>query len=274
MFRKLFYRLPISQRYFIRRALFFPIDLWENITGTRPELVPPKGMIFTGSGNFVAQGDTFLEYFKEYANLKPNHRVLDVGSGIGRMARPLTRYLSSGSYEGFDVVETGVTWCKENITKEHSNFNFTYVELKNDLYTDSGADASIFKFPYEDNSFDLVFLTSVFTHMVAHEVEHYMQEIARVLKPGGKVFSTFFILSDASKKHMIGTDFEFKFKRENHTLMDDKVTAANVAYEEHYLKNQLLEENGFTLKHFLPGSWSSAPNSFDFQDIVVAEKTT
>lgn len=274
MFRKLFYRLPINQRYLVRRVIFFPVDLWEGITGMRPELVPPKGMIFTGSGNFVAQGDTFLEYFKTYAGLEPTHHVLDIGSGIGRMARPLTQFLSSGAYEGFDVVETGVTWCKANITAKYPNFNFTYVELKNDLYTESGADASIFKFPYEDDSFDLVILTSVFTHMVANEVEHYMQEIARVLKPGGKVFSTFFVLTDTSKKHMVGTDFEFKFKRENHVLMDDKVTAANVAYEEDYLKKELLSANGFILRHFLPGSWSSAPDYFDFQDIIVAEKTT
>ena len=53
-----------------------------------------------------------LKQFIDLGGLKPEHRVLDIGSGIGRVAIPLTEYLNEkGSYEGFDVVELGVNWC-------------------------------------------------------------------------------------------------------------------------------------------------------------------
>ena len=46
--------------------------------------------------------------------------------------------------------------------------------------------ASEYTFPYEDGEFDVVVLTSVFTHMLPDDVAHYLDEIARVLKPGGR----------------------------------------------------------------------------------------
>ena len=75
---------------------------------------PPKGKIFVGSGDFISQEKNTLELFKEYGNLLPEHTVLDIGSGIGRMAVPLTSYLNNTSqYEGFDIVAEGVNWCKK-----------------------------------------------------------------------------------------------------------------------------------------------------------------
>ena len=41
----------------------------------------------------------------ERHGLKPEHRVLDIGCGVGRVALPLTRYLTSGTYDGFDIVK-------------------------------------------------------------------------------------------------------------------------------------------------------------------------
>ena len=57
-------------------------------------MVPPRRKIFTGSGDFLQTGRDFLHYFVEFGHLKPHHRVLDVDSGIGRMAIPLTGYLN------------------------------------------------------------------------------------------------------------------------------------------------------------------------------------
>ena len=47
-----------------------------------------------------------------FADPRPGERVLDVGCGIGRMARPLAGYLTGdGSYDGFDVNREGIRWC-------------------------------------------------------------------------------------------------------------------------------------------------------------------
>ena len=46
-----------------------------------------------GAGDFVAIGNKWKEFFVTSAGLLPEHRVLDVGCGIGRMAIPLTEVL-------------------------------------------------------------------------------------------------------------------------------------------------------------------------------------
>ena len=57
-----------------------------------------------GREGFVRAGDESVRCFVEWGGLRPGDRVLDVGSGVGRMAVALTRYLDVGSsYEGFDV---------------------------------------------------------------------------------------------------------------------------------------------------------------------------
>jgi len=55
-----------------------------------------------------------------------------------------------------------------------------------------------FVFPYADSSFDLVFLTSVFTHMLPEDVKRYMEEISRVLKSGGRSVVTYFLVNPPS----------------------------------------------------------------------------
>ncbi len=275
MLRKLYYILSPSMRLFIRRFVFFPVDLFEKVTGRRQEMVPPRGLIFTGSGNFVKAGDSFLKLFIEQGGLKPKHRVLDIGSGIGRMARPLTGYLSQeGSYEGFDLVERGVKWCNENITKKYPHFKFQKFDLLNDLYTSKGDSANKFVFPYKDSEFDFVFLISVFTHMTPEEVENYMKQIHRVMKSGGVCFATFFILNDDSIDKMKSGNFCFKKDFGHYSLMDEKVKAANVAYKEDYLLEELLHGNDFKVRKILYGHWSDkdADNKCDFQDIVIFEK--
>ena len=113
--------------------------------------------------------------------------MLEPGCGTGRMAEPLTRYLGpAGSYDGFDVVRTAIDWCESNIASQHPNFHFRHVDVLNHVYNPKGRlDPEAFEFPYPDEAFDFVFLTSVFTHMRPPEMRHYLGQIRRVLRPGG-----------------------------------------------------------------------------------------
>jgi ubiquinone/menaquinone biosynthesis C-methylase UbiE len=52
--------------------------------------------------------------------------------------------------------------------------------------------------PSSRESFDLVFMRSVFTQMPAPDLERYTEEIARVLAPDGRFPGTFFLLNDES----------------------------------------------------------------------------
>ena len=159
-------------------------------------MVPParlSGAAGGGGGDFVQIGDDFFLLFRR-AGLSPTNDVLDVGCGYGRMARPLAGWLG-GRYEGFDVVPEAIEWCRSRITPRHPNFHFTQLDLANDVYNpDGGESAAAVRFPYEGDSFDFALLASVFTHLVPAELLHYLDELARVVRVGGTVFATYFLL--------------------------------------------------------------------------------
>lgn len=152
-------------------------------------------------GGFPAVALEFLAYFIQLAGLESGDAVLDVGCGFGRMAYALAYFLTpAGRYDGFDIMRSHVDWAASNLTPMRPNFTFRHVDLYNRHYNRRGRlRADAFAFPHADAAFDLVFLTSVFTHLPGREVRHYLGEIARVLKPGGRCLATLFLLNDTSR---------------------------------------------------------------------------
>ncbi len=129
----------------------------------------------------------YIYSFKEIANFHPDGKVLEIGCGMGRFSVALTKYLdSNGKYFGFDIVPDQIEYCRKNINKRYPNFEFSIVDIYNKLYNKNGKyKASDFKFPFNDNTFDLIFLHSVFSHILWEDIQNYLKEIARMLKPGG-----------------------------------------------------------------------------------------
>ncbi|MFC2521093.1 MAG: hypothetical protein ACFNUF_05155, partial [Tannerella sp.] len=50
--RRIYYRLSPRGRLLLRRIYYLPADLFRR----RDAMIPPRGMIFVGSGDFVRQG--------------------------------------------------------------------------------------------------------------------------------------------------------------------------------------------------------------------------
>ena len=59
------------------------------------------------------------------AGLRPDHHVIDIGCGSGRLALPLTNFLRRGRYEGFDIDPDMIAWCRRSITPRHPDFGFS-----------------------------------------------------------------------------------------------------------------------------------------------------
>lgn len=275
--RKLWYSLSARQRHIVRRIYFWPSDVLDTVRGKRSRLVPPRGIIYTGAAsgpeNFVHQGKQQLEKLQKYAGLKSTDSVLDIGSGIGRTAIALTDVLGKeGSYEGFDVVELGVKWCKKRISKAYPNFNFTFVPLFNDLYNTESIKATDFNFPYPDNHFDVVYSFSVFTHMGVDEIAHYLKETRRVLKPGGKCLSTFFTYNDQNENFVASNErFSFPYLHEGFRLMSENVTAGNICLHMKKL-NEVMSEAGFDRVELIDGFWKDEvrdESKEEYQDMVI-----
>ena len=94
-----------------------------------------------------------------------------------------------------------IEWAQQSISTKFPNFAFRKADIFNKFYNPDGVFKAVdFRFPYKEESFDLIFLTSVFTHMRGAEVRHYLDEIRRVLRPGGKCLTTCFMLNGESEK--------------------------------------------------------------------------
>ena len=236
-----------------------------------PGLPPLRVRNIVGPGDFAAIGAEFVGHLRELADLAPTDRVLDVGSGAGRMALPLTEYLEEGgSYDGLEIVGVAVHWCRRHISRLHPNFSFHHADVRNGMYNPRGkSEPELYRFPFDDDSFDVAFLTSVFTHLMPDSLERYVSELRRVLAPGGRVLATFFLLAqDAPPAE--AAEFNFVPLGETGVMTTDlEVPEEALAYPEQRIR-ALVCEHGFTLRepiHF--GSWSGRANARSFQDIVV-----
>jgi SAM-dependent methyltransferase len=243
----------------------------------KKKLIPPQRLQdYVGGGDFEAIGKNWLNHFIDICNLKKNESILDVGCGNGRVAVALTNYLSSeGCYEGFDVVASAIEWDKQYISYQFPNFNFTLVNVYNKAYNQTTKVTSTeYKFPYSDESFDFVFVGSVFTHMRPREIENYIAEISRVLKKNGRCFVTFFLLNDESR-HLMGcgkSSINFKFNFEGFSSNEEKTPENGIALPEDFV-SRLFEKNNLKIVqpiHY--GSWCGRTNFLDGQDVIIASK--
>ncbi len=218
-----------------------------------------------------------LDYCRRWAPIGPDDAVLDIGCGIGRDAIYLAGLLSTrGRYVGMDIIEPSVTWCQRNITRRHPNFEFVLLDSRSEMYNPTGARSSLeVEFPLPAERFDLVFLHSVFTHMFADDIAHYLSEIARVLRPTGKVLASFFVFDDptlAAAQVGVGP-LRFRHEVDDDCRINDPAhPEAAVAYTADAIGN-VAESSGLGVRGVHRGFWSGLdPEAPNGQDVVIMER--
>jgi SAM-dependent methyltransferase len=241
------------------------------------DLIPPRDLIDgVGGGDFQRIGRDFFGYFTQIGSLKPHHRILDVGCGCGRMAIPMMPFLSEqGSYYGFDIVPEAIQWSKKHITTRDARFHFEWASVFNKHYNPKGKIApDQYRFPYDDHFFDFALLTSVFTHMLADEMEHYLSEISRTLKPGGQCMITYFILNAEVTNDLSQAEkmFDFKHPRSRCTIWKPEVPEAAVAYEESYIRECFARNKLSVIEPIHFGRWPGRKKFLSGQDLILAVK--
>jgi len=240
---------------------------------------PEADRIFVGGGDFRQNGIDALNSLVHLADLEPNSRVLEIGSGIGRMALPLTQWLSTGSYVGIEIVMEGVAWCLENIARRYPNFRFLHLDLYNEHYNPTGRGSIVdVGLPFESGSFDVVFLTSVFTHLTLEDTRGYLGEIARVLTPGGRLWGSWFLVDEGIGETVLdGRAHEWVplgwADGAGVYYADAQRGTAVVAYDD-ALVRRLLNEANLAIRYASKGEWLSSRTHIDggFQDVLVCEK--
>lgn len=272
------YLTPVPLKKALKYGYYSVLDIKDTVTGKRNPNIPPRRLNFVGSEDFLNVANEFFGYFTDPVpgSVQPNHKILDIGSGIGRMAIPFIDYLSAeGAYYGFDIDKRGVRWCQDNLSIKHHNFHFEYVDLFNKYYNKKGKlNSSTFKFPYEDNFFDFIFATSVFTHMLTPDVLHYFEEISRVLKTDGKAMVTFFVIDELAKKAIeekrATANLQYQHDESSY-YSHKKVPEAEIGFLSDWIE-KTAEQNGLIIEKTLYGSWSARSNPFSYQDILILRK--
>jgi SAM-dependent methyltransferase len=253
------------------------------LTGKRTSLIPPVGLMNDGPQDYEAfkkNGEVFLTYYKDLCDLQPDAAILDVGCGMGRKTIPLIAYLNeNGRYEGLDINRDGINWCQKGIGTKRDNFHFQLIDVYNKKYNPSGqGKAYDYRFPFDDDSFDLVVLGSVFTHMLSRDLENYLSEIARVLRHGGQCLITFFLLNEEStgliSEQRSSLNFKYEMGESCYSV-DTEIPEQAIAYDESYIW-KLYQQAGLEIKtpvYF--GNWCERKQTLmtEYQDIIVARKS-
>lgn len=193
------------------RALLAAIE-----AAARDGMVPPKrmwAMIGGPDDDYVGTGQAQINLFISKGLVNPHSAVLDIGCGLGRLAIHFAEYLRTpGIYQGFDVEPLRIYWCHKAIEARYPHLHFQFLPIRNTAYNPDGViGATELRFPYTSEQFDFVILGSVFTHMLAEDVENYIREIARVLRPGGKVYASLYLLNESAKEGIAAGTSAFTF---------------------------------------------------------------
>lgn len=239
----------------------------------RDPLIPPRRLQRYGRTDFVEAGDAYLGHLRDLARADPSQRILDVGCGTGRLARPLAGFLdpaAGGAYDGFDLDRRAIGWCRRAY-RRRPHFRFLLADVFHPrLHPGGGHLAAEYRFPYADGSFELVLSASVFPHMLEADTARYLSEAGRVLRPGGRLFATFFVLDDDSRARMAAGEAALSFlDPEQHVaVLSEDLPDEAVAYDRDWLRARLAEA-GCELATIERGAWRGGDGR-DLLDTVVA----
>lgn len=128
--------------------------------------------------------------FLRNRGLRPHHRLLDVGCGALRGGLHFVRYLDPGNYYGVDMNQPFLDAGYD-------------VELKAAGLTDRLPRSNLlcsdaFEVERLGVEFDFAIAQSLFTHLTFNRIRQSLQRVARVMKPGGAFYATFFELPEGA----------------------------------------------------------------------------
>lgn len=206
-------------------------------------------------------------------DLRRIERLLEIGSGLGRLAWPLSRRLPArASYLGVDVSPAYVDWSRAVLPLPAGRFEFRHLDVASSQYNPGGAIApEAVVLPACDAAVDLVVANSLLSHLLPSAIERYLEESRRVLRPGGRLYASAFVVDERSLPRIEARDSYpiFVERRENCWISDPAMPEAGVAVEGEWFL-AALAGRGFAVDLLEPGSWRGLPAAPRYQDLILA----
>ena len=124
-----------------------------------------------------------------------NYRsIFDFGCGCGRVARQLLLQKEApvGFYLGVDLFDESVEWSQQNLSPVNPAFQFRHHDVFNAQFNPSSKH-EIAVLEGGNAQFSLVTATSVFTHIIERNLDHYLSECKRLLSDDGIFHASWFL---------------------------------------------------------------------------------
>ena len=233
-------------RYIYRKL----VGYWKNMswymrnrskTASDGLLFPPPLLCYTVAASydpnhFFSSGRIGAEAIAEV--LKNNgrqidsfKRILDFGCGCGRITRHWQN-LEGAEIFGTDIHSTLVKWSSANLDFADFSINDPKLPLK-----------------YISDSFDLVYAIAVFGHISEELQLHSINELRRVLKPGGLLLIT---VKGANRIGELAEGNAKEFKSGNLVVVEPENSGSNYCLVYHPHSYVLELTKGMELIHFEP----------------------
>jgi len=159
----------------------------------------------------------------DYFQCTQQSRILDIGCGQGRLPIGILRVIGEINYIGIDVDLKSINWCKQYIESKHPSFKFKHLNLYNERYNKNGnkIDAG-FCFDVAENTVDIIYLFSVFSHTTEEDMRAYLKDFSRILDKGGKMFFTTFVEDDVPNVSINPENYHLKCSGPLHIVRYNK----------------------------------------------------
>jgi len=222
--------------------------------------VPPGDLIFLVAGasevswflksGFLAAQSVNNVLERNGVDIGNFENILDFGCGCGRVIRHW-KSLGAGKLFGTDYNSELINWCQQNLDFAQ----FTVNNLSPPL-------------SYNDTTFDFIYAFSVFTHLPEELQFSWMNELTRVLRPGG-----FLLISTHGEHYLpeLAPDEQDQFQRGQLVIRSEELAGTNVCIAYHppeYVRDKLAKD--FTIADFIPEGAKGNP----YQDIFLLKKET
>jgi 2-polyprenyl-3-methyl-5-hydroxy-6-metoxy-1,4-benzoquinol methylase len=174
--------------------------------------------------------------------------ILDFGCGCARVTRHMFRLESSAIY-GVDVDGDAIKWCQQQFSSDHFKISSYVPHLD-----------------FSNSSFDLVYAISVFTHLTTELVVGWIEELRRVISPGG-----YLIFTTIGEKFLgrLSNSERVRFNQGSPVVKTERYSSSNLCRAYHpydFISKEL--KHGFTIVDFSAGAAKGTPG----QDLYLFRK--